>query len=248
MHRFYVPDFVFGRDLQLPSDEAEHLSRVLRLKTGDTITIFDGKGGEASAKIVSISGGTVTVRAGTPSQPPPEPKIVLTLAQALLKSDKMDDVLRDAAMLGVAAIQPFMSVRTDVPKAALRTGVRKQRWARTVLSSVKQSGRAVVPPVYDVVDFRELLRRGGFKTRLMLVEPSAAASSPVPLTELRNLDSRPPSSTLIIVGPEGGWDPAEIASAASAGITLVTMGRRTLRADAAAAVVIPVVQYIYNDL
>ena len=70
----------------------------------------------------------------------------MTLAQALLKSDKMDRVIRDAVMLGVAAVQPFVSRRTDVPMKALEKGGRQDRWDRTVISSAKQCGRAVVPP------------------------------------------------------------------------------------------------------
>ena len=78
----------------------------------------------------------------------------MTLAQALLKSDKMDRVIRDAVMLGVAAVQPFVSRRTDVPMKAVASGGRQDRWERTVIASVKQCGRAVVPPVYETQEFR----------------------------------------------------------------------------------------------
>ena len=185
------------------------------------------------------------------------PTLALTLAQALLKSDKMERVIRDAVMLGVAAVQPFVSRRTDVPRAALRTGVRQERWERTVVSSVKQSGRAVVPPVRDVVDFRELLKSvptsvptnagGQSSLMLMFVEPSAA--KPVAVKELRALEVEgdPPADATILIGPEGGWDPEEVEAAANAGVTLVTFGSRTLRADAAGAAAVAVLQYMWND-
>jgi 16S rRNA (uracil1498-N3)-methyltransferase len=245
VHRFYAPDYTADRDVQLPEDEAQHLARVLRLKPGDTIAIFDGKGQEAVAQVETVGARKVTVRIIAPRQPAAEPRVELTLAQALLKSDKMDHVIRDAVMLGVTAVQPFVSKRTDVPRAALRTGVRQERWDRTVISSVKQSGRAVVPLVRDPVDFRELLKTTSGQNRLMFVEPSAA--SPAKTRELRTLEGSPPAEAMILIGPEGGWDLEEVEAAANAGVTIVTFGRRTLRADAAGAVAIAVLQYMWND-
>lgn len=246
MHRFYAPDFAADRAVQLPDDEAQHLARVLRLKPGDAIAIFDGNGREALARVESIAARTVVVRPTEARQPAAEPRIALTLAQALLKSDKMDRVVRDAVMLGVAAVQPLMSKRIDVPRAALRSGVRRERWDRTVVSSVKQSGRAVVPPVHDAVEFTELLRATAGRTRLMFVEPSAA--KPGIVKDLRSLEASSPSDAVIVIGPEGGWDPEEVAAAADAGVTLVTFGSRTLRADAAGVVVMAVLQYLWQDL
>jgi 16S rRNA (uracil1498-N3)-methyltransferase len=250
VHRFYAPDFTADRGVQLPDDEAQHLARVLRLKPGDTIAIFNGKGREALARVETVDARKVVVRALEPRQPAAEPRVALTLAQALLKSDKMERVIRDAVMLGVAAVQPFVSRRTDVPRAALRTGVRQERWDRTVVSSVKQSGRAVVPPVREAVDFRELLknvsaRNAAAQNSLMFVEPSAAKSAAV--RELRALEGTPPQHATILIGPEGGWDPEEVEAAADVGVTLVTFGSRTLRADAAGAAAIVVLQYIWND-
>jgi 16S rRNA (uracil1498-N3)-methyltransferase len=247
VHRFYTPEFIADGGVQLPDDEAQHLARVLRLKPGDTIAIFDGKGREAVARVETVDGRKVVVRALEPRQPAAEPRIALTLAQALLKSDKMERVIRDAVMLGVAAVQPFVSRRTDVPRAALKTGVRQERWERTVVSSVKQSGRAVVPPVRDAVEFRDLLKTaaGPDSLMLMFVEPSAA--TPAAMRELRALEDDPPQHATILIGPEGGWDPEEVDAAAGAGVTLVTFGSRTLRADAAGAAAIAVVQYMWKD-
>ena len=152
VHRYYAPDYAADRDVQLPEDEAQHLARVLRLKPGDAIAIFDGKGREALARVESVASRKVVVRPTEPRQPAAEPRIALTLAQALLKSDKMDRVVRDAVMLGVAAVQPFVSRRTDVPRAALRSGARRERWDRTVVANAIVSAfktrvpAAVTPP------------------------------------------------------------------------------------------------------
>jgi 16S rRNA (uracil1498-N3)-methyltransferase len=217
---------------------------VLRLKQGDTVTIFDGKGREALARVETVGTRKVVVRPAELRQAAGEPAVPLTLAQALLKSDKMDHVIRDAVMLGVSAVQPFVSKRTEVPRAALRTGVRQERWDRTVISSVKQCGRAVVPPVLDVIDFDELVKTTAGRTRLMFVEPSVA--SPGSVKPLRSVETSAPIDPIIVIGPEGGWDAGEVETAAKAGVTLVTFGSRTLRADAAGAAAIAILQYAWK--
>jgi 16S rRNA (uracil1498-N3)-methyltransferase len=244
VHRFFAPGFSINEEVQLPDAEAEHLARVLRLKPGDDVAIFDGKGREALARVETVGTRKVVVRATQPRQPVDEPAVALTLAQALLKSDKMDRVIRDAVMLGVAAVQPFVSTRTDVPRAALRSGVRQERWDRTVISSVKQCGRAVVPPVLDPIDFDELVKTTAGRTRLMFVEPSAAA--PGSVKALQSVETPAPIDPMILIGPEGGWDSREVETAAKAGVTLVTFGSRTLRADAAGAAAIAILQYAWK--
>src|SRR5258708_5137939 len=103
MHRFYAPELAFDRAIELPADEAHHLARVMRLKTGDQIAVFDGRGREAVARVEAIGGRRVMIRAMEQRAAIGEAAIAITLGQALLKSDKMDRVIRDAAMLGVAA-------------------------------------------------------------------------------------------------------------------------------------------------
>src|SRR5204863_3803003 len=114
MHRFYAPGFVLQQEVALPEDEAHHLAKVMRLQEGDLVSVFDGVGHEAVACVQKIAGRQVTVKAVEKQVTAQEPGIAITLAQALLKSDKMDGVIRDAVMLGVAAIQPLATTRTEV--------------------------------------------------------------------------------------------------------------------------------------
>jgi len=243
VHRFYAPDLADSGVVDLPEDEAHHLARVLRLRSGDTIAVFDGRGREAVARVESVSTRRVSVRVLDKRSPAPEPKVAVTLAQALLKRDNMDRVVRDAVMLGVAAVQPFVSRRTEVPLKALARGGRQDRWERTVISSVKQCGRAVVPPVYPTKEFRAVLESGAGE-RLMFVEPGAGAI----VQDLTSLEGQQPVSAAVFIGPEGGWDAQELEDAAAAGVKLVSFGGRVLRADAAAAAVISVLRYVWRDL
>ncbi|MSO55390.1 MAG: 16S rRNA (uracil(1498)-N(3))-methyltransferase [Acidobacteria bacterium] len=245
MHRFHVPEFSHDGVVQLPEDEARHLARVLRLKAGDTVAVF-GNGREALACVESITSRCVTIKILEPRTPVLEAAVSVTLVQALLKSDKMDRVIRDAVMFGVSAIQPLVSRRTDVPRAALRTGVRQDHWDRTVVASVKQCGRAVVPPVLETQDFAELLATTHGRVRLMFVEPGRAGDAAV--ADCSSLEGSRPSEAMVLIGPEGGWDRDEVRAAAAAGVTLVTFGHRVMRADAAGAAAIAVLRYIWRDL
>ncbi len=244
MHRFYAPALSDDSVFALPADEAHHLARVVRLRAGDSIAVFDGRGREALARIESVTAKRVSARIVEPRSAAPEPRVAVTLAQALLKSDKMDRVIRDAVMFGVTAIQPFVSRRTDVPIKAVTTGGRQDRWDRTVIASVKQCGRAVVPPVLATKELSDIVKPAAGETRLMFVEPGASAD----VAELTSLEGQQPSSAIVFVGPEGGWDPQEIKDAAAAGVRLLSFGGRVLRADAAAAALVPVLRYIWRDL
>ena len=244
VHRFYAPGFPPDVAFDLPPEEGQHLARVLRLRAGDEIAVFDGEGREALARVVSVTSRRVAAQAIEPRAPAPEPRVAVTLAQALLKSDKMDRVIRDAVMLGVAAVQPFASRRTDVPIDAMRKGGRQDRWERTVVASVKQCGRAVVPPVHPTRGFADLLHSTEGQPRLMFVEPGANRH----VADVTSLEGSGPSEAIVFIGPEGGWDAQELTDAADAGVTLLSFGARVLRADAAAAAIVPVLRYIWRDL
>ena len=208
------------------------------------MAVFDGRGNEAMATVHRVGRRMVSVRPTEKREPAPEPSVAIALGQALLKHDKMDRVIRDAVMLGVAEIRPFTSARTEIPNAAIRQGGRQSRWDRTVLASVKQCGRAVVPPVQPVVNFETVL--GGLAdVTIMFVEPGAVEPEPCALTQL---ETHVPAKAMILVGPEGGWDPSELRAAQAAGVTMVRLGSRVLRADAAGPLAMVALQTVWKDL
>lgn len=244
--RFYAPALrPDSGAIALPADEALHLTRVLRLGVGATVLVFDGEGREYRARVTHAERGEVRLEIERAVDPAPEPRVRVTLAQAVVKGDKMDDVIRDAVMLGVAAIQPLLTERTDVPGSAFGTGVRFERWRRIAVSSVKQCGRAVVPALSAPESFEACVRRDFVGLRIMLAEPGAADDA-MTGEALRALG--PPASAQVLVGPEGGWAPGEVAMAREAGCRLVTLGQRTLRADAVPLVALGVLQFLWGDL
>ena len=175
-----------------------------------------------------------------------EPSVRLTLVQAVPKGDAMDRIVRDATMLGVAAILPLVSARAEVSVRRLEASGRVSRWQRIAVASVKQCGRAVVPAVLSR-DARGVLRSSRRRiAAILLAEPGLLQVDSV---GARSLSAEPPpASALLIVGPEGGWTPGEVEAARRAGCTPLTLGPRTLRADAAAAVAITALQCAWGDL
>jgi 16S rRNA (uracil1498-N3)-methyltransferase len=230
--RFHAPDAERPGDVvTLPAEEAEHLTRVLRLKAGAAVRVFNGRGGEFDAVVERAARGGTQLRVGHAREAAREAGVAVTLAQAVLKGDKMDAVIRDAVMIGVAAIQPIVTARSEVSLSSLRRGSRRERWERIAVSSAKQCGRAVVPAILEPRPFEDVaaslvaitLPRPG----LMFVEPAASVDA----MALSDLDGVPPREATLIIGPEGGWTAEEV-ERGSASSRLITLGPRTLRADA----------------
>jgi 16S rRNA (uracil1498-N3)-methyltransferase len=246
VHRFFAPSLDPGDEtVLLPREEGEHLTRVLRLGVGDNVSVFDGRGREFVARIASAVRRDVRVQLMSRIEPAAEPAVALTLVQAVLKGDRMDEVVRDAVMLGAAAIQPIVTKRTETTVATLLKAARVERWRRVALASVKQSRRAVLPDVRVPLTLESCLDEPPAALRLMLVEPVAAAD----VESVSVLaGSMPPPDAAVLVGPEGGWTEHDLAAARAKGVRLLTLGHRTLRADAVAIAAISVLQFVWGDL
>jgi 16S rRNA (uracil1498-N3)-methyltransferase len=243
--RFYAPgNHAPGITFDLSEEEAQHATRVLRLGVGAAIRIFDGRGQEFDAGIVEVGKHTVRVEVGRLRSATPETGVALMLVQAVLKGDKMDDVIRDAVMLGVSAIQPIVTERTAISLAALNRGDRRERWERIAVSSTKQCGRAVVPAIRTPVPFgRPVFSAAEDTLSVMCVEPGLAAGG----NPVSSLPTRPPRAAQVLVGPEGGWTPEEVARGVTSA-SLLTLGGRTLRADAMALIALTAILTHWREM
>jgi 16S rRNA (uracil1498-N3)-methyltransferase len=241
VHRFYAPEIgPAGSAAPLPPAEAQHLIRVLRLSIGESVRVFDGRGREHLATVEALTKSEAIVRLGDATAAAPESPVEITLAMALLKADKFDDVVRDATMLGVTRIQPIATTRAEVP--VVRTS-RVDRWRRIAISSTKQCGRAVVPAVDEPITFSEFVAQPVAERLLMLTEPGLDGA-----ISTRTLAADPaPESIALLVGPEGGWAEAERRLGLECNATLVTLGPRTLRAEAAPLVALSTLLHIWGD-
>ena len=247
--RFYAPQAeASGGVVALPDDEGQHLARVLRLKAGASIRIFNGRGREFDALVERVGRRCVEVRVGAPvAAPSPEPGVAVTLALAVLKHENMDEAIRNAVMMGVAAIQPIVAARSETTLAALQRGKRHDRWSRIAVSAAKQCGRATVPAILEPWPFDALpaaLSRFAVPgPGLMFVEPAASADA----IALGDLDPTPPRETTIVTGPEGGWTREEVEQASTA-CRFVTLGRLTMRAAAMPTVAMAALLTLWREM
>jgi 16S rRNA (uracil1498-N3)-methyltransferase len=242
--RFHLPGFDGeGARATLPPEESHHLVHVMRLAPGAAVRVFNGRGGEWHATVASASRAGVVLDIGRSARPAPECAVPIVLAQALLKGDHFDAVVRDATMLGVTAMWPLRTVHTTVPARASGPGA-VARWGRIAVASAKQCGRAVVPGIRPTAALDAVLAERPAAACLVLVEPAAAVAAVSRVEPLADQARR--HGATVLVGPEGGWHPDEVARALAAGFVPWRLGTVTLRADAVAVAALAVLRYAWE--
>jgi 16S rRNA (uracil1498-N3)-methyltransferase len=239
--RVYTPaDLHAGSTVRLEGGAATHVVRVLRLRGGDPITLFNGDGWEHPGVVSTIRGGAVDVEIAGRVAGLEESPLALTLVQGVARGERMDLVMQKATELGVARIVPVLTERCVV-KLDERQGRRKlAHWQAVTVAACEQSGRSRLPVVEAPVRIDQWLVRETLPARRLTLAPGAATS----LRELGG-DWR---EAVLLVGPEGGLTDGERAAAAAAGYQACSLGRRVLRTETAALVALAVLQAAHGDL
>lgn len=237
--RFHVPEAAPGARLHLPEHSAHHAREVLRLRAGSSVRVFDGRGAEYDAVLDLVARQGVTARVTGPAEPRPESPLQVTLALSPLKGDRMELVVQKATELGVAAVHPVITARTDAAARPALKGSRQERWDKVASGAAEQCGRAVVPLVAPTVVLDEFLRAVPPGLRLLFLEVPGQPG-------LRTLPAA--REVVALVGPAGGWDPREVDRLAAAGFQPVGLGPRVLRAETAAVAVLVALQALWGDL
>jgi 16S rRNA (uracil1498-N3)-methyltransferase len=235
--RFYAPDLDPSEPrVRLSPSESQHLARVMRLPSGARVRVFDGRGREFVAHVHDASARAAVLALEHAVAGAAELPFAVTLAQALLKGDSMDTVVRDATTAGVTRITPLVTSRTNVSPRLLAGGKAQERWQRVAVASAKQCGRAVVPVIDVARPLTEVVTTAQ-GTRLMLAEPSLDAAS-------QSLPERPDvEGVILLVGPEGGWTDKEREVIVGAGWATWSFAPWTLRAETAAFAALSILQY-----
>lgn len=229
--RRFLVDTCAGGDgrARISGEEFHHLSRVLRLRAGDEVSVFDGRGSGCRATIESIARGSAVVLLGESDDGAIEPSTRVTLYQAIPHGERMDWIVEKSTELGVAAIVPVVTER-GVVRPGDKDWKRLSRWRRLALSAAKQSGRLVVPPIAEPLDLSTALEAPPQHARVIFQIGGAE-----PMAILRKGAG---AAIHLLVGPEGGFTEQEIQAARVAGWAAAGMGRRILRTDTAAAVAV----------
>ncbi|MEO9934283.1 RsmE family RNA methyltransferase [Rhodopirellula bahusiensis] len=251
--RYYVPDLQSQSPVvQLPSEEASHAARVMRVQTGDWIELFDGLGHQAAAEVMSVGKRECVVRCDTIEAVDRESSVALDLAIGFPKPDRAKEMIERLTELGVARVFPIVFERTQRPPADNLLG----KLRRIVVESCKQSGRNVlmdIEPPTDFASFSEAISASSNPSegsvdgelsglawqRVLVAMPD---SPPLIATEVKSsvegsvsVQHRP--SVLALIGPEGGLSEAEHRHCNELGADSVGLGRRILRIETAASVV-----------
>jgi 16S rRNA (uracil1498-N3)-methyltransferase len=238
--RFHCPfPLAPGAQVELPEQAAHHALKVLRMKAGDTVVLFDGQGGEWHAEILG-AGKTARVALKEFDDRESESPLDITLVQGLPSSDKMDWVVEKCVELGVTAIQPIAAKRSVIRLSAERMAKRVTHWNAIAAAACEQCGRNRVPQVAPVLDLPQYLgvAKAQNASRLLLAPQGGIA--------LRALDE-PAGPVIVMVGPEGGWEEGEILAAQVAGFASLSLGTRVMRTETAGAAVLAAMQARWGD-
>ena len=241
--RMYFPgQLQVGRRCVLPPPQAHHALRVLRLKMGEPVILFNGDGAEYAAVIVEANRDRFALDVTGRELMDREAPFAVTLAQAVSSGERMDYTIQKAVELGVAAIQPLEARRSVVRLSAERAGRRVAHWQAVAITACEQCGRNRVPPVLPLMQLDEFLVGGATqrdREQRVLLSPRAARGP-------RELD-RPMGGIVMLAGPEGGFSPEEEHAAAQAGFVPMRLGPRVLRTETAAVAALAAMQALWGD-
>ncbi|MGK2940728.1 MAG: 16S rRNA (uracil(1498)-N(3))-methyltransferase [Immundisolibacter sp.] len=238
--RLYVDQpLASGSEVTLDRRAMEHAAKVLRLRAGDDLCLFDGLGGEYAAVLVRGVGGALVAQVGEHTPDRVESTLSLCLVQGISRGERMDYTLQKAVELGVQAVVPVVTERTVLRLHGEREQRRLAHWRGVILAACEQSGRTRVPTLMAPCTLTEHLTHAPSGTAFLL-DPRAARA----LTQAGALTG--PVSVLI--GPEGGLAPHEREAAQAAGYRAVRMGPRVLRTETAALVALALLQALGGDL
>ncbi len=226
-----------GQRITLEPRPAKHAAQVLRLSSGDRLTVFNGDGQDYLAQIEACTRQSVVVQILDLSEPEPPPRLAITLALGVSRGERMDLALQKAVELGVSAIQPLFSTRTVVRLSGDRLAKRTRHWQAVVIAACEQSGRRRLPelaPAIALLDWLGKEQRGG-----ILLHHAAERSLPELLA--------PGADLVLLIGPEGGLAPEERDYAQARGFTPVRLGPRVLRTETAPLAAIAAIQTLWGD-
>lgn len=234
-------DLAAGSEIILPAQAAAHVARVLRLRAGDRVSLFNGDGNDYAAELIAATPREARARVLEAQANRSESPLRIVLAQALARGEKMDWIVQKATELGVVEIVPLLTARSEVKLDDNRALKRQEHWRDVAIGACEQSGRARVPAVGAVQSLREWLSA---------LDPDAAATrlALLPKGETRARELRAiEGSAILAVGPEGGFDEGDSALLRNAGFKGLRLGPRVLRTETAGLAAIAALQALFGD-
>ncbi|MHA7832976.1 MAG: 16S rRNA (uracil(1498)-N(3))-methyltransferase [Algiphilus sp.] len=227
-----------GETLPLEDAAFRHVARVLRMRVGDRLIVFNGQGSEFTARITQMERHAAQITLEAQREGNTESPLHSTLLQAVGKGERMDWALQKATELGVSAIQPVLTARCNVKLDAERWAKKQAHWQGVLIAACEQSGRLRIPALHPVAELDDVLGQCQAALRLVLAPQSGQA----PIDTVTAIDS-----VALLVGPEGGLNEREIERAEAAGFLSWQIGPRTLRTETAPMVALALLQQRFGD-
>ncbi len=244
--RFYLNQaLTTGQAFELPTDAKHHATRVLRLKTNDKVTLFNGLGGEYVGHIINTNKSNTNIFIEQFYDINRESPLKIELAQAICANEKMDWIIQKAVELGVTHIQPISTNRSIVRLSTERAAKRLQHWEKTIISACEQCGRNQLTAILPMSTLPNWLSKkkinNGPKHRYLMLSPTAEKT-------LNHL-TKPTIDTniTILIGPEGGFTTDEEVNILHSDFTPLRLGQRILRTETAALATITAMQTLWGD-
>jgi 16S rRNA (uracil1498-N3)-methyltransferase len=256
-----------GSEVVLDESASTHIARVLRLKAGAAVVLFDGGGADYAGRIVAITRDGVRIEVGARSDGLAESPLAVTLAQGVSRGERMDWTLQKATELGVRRIVPVLTARSVVRLDERQAAAKLRHWRAVVTAACEQSGRSVLPELAPPVTLATWLAQPSGDGLRLRLDPAAPASlaqidatsgsledaKPSPVAESNRSPvavelKRSPAAVELLVGPEGGLDDEEIRIADASGFQPVRLGPRVLRTETAGVVALALLQARWGDL
>ena len=230
-----------GKRLVIEGTAANHITRVLRLRSGDELAVFDGSGGEFGARVEEFRKDAVVVSVDEHRTLDRESPLSLTLAQGISRGERMDWIIQKATELGATRIVPVFTKRSVVRLDDKQAERKLQHWRAITVAACEQCGRNRLPDLTTPVEFFDVLPASFTPnaTRLLL-----SPHADLRIDDLRDIHG----GICVVIGPEGGLDEVEQEAAIAAGFKAVRMGPRVLRTETAAIAALTILQRYFGDL
>lgn len=236
LSRLYVTQSLNSDQVLELDDAASHyLGKVLRLEAGNEVVLFNGDGRQFLCAIEAVGKRAVSVRIGAASTPDSESPLQTVLGLGISRGERMDYAIQKSTELGVTHIVPLFTEHCEVKLQGERSDKRQQHWQQVAISACEQSGRVKVPTIAAPLPLARWLTTIDSPLKLVLDHEESG-----------RLSGERPESVALLIGPEGGLSPAEIALAKQAGFSGIKLGNRVLRTETAPLVALSVLQYLWG--
>jgi len=238
---FVRGDLQPDQTLQLDKEQSRYVSRVLRLRVGDAIAVFNGEAGEFAAIISSLGKTSAAITVGSAIESSTESPLKVHLVQGVSRGERMDLIVQKATELGVKRISPVLTEYGVVKLDQARSARRRDHWQKVAESACEQSGRIRPPLIDEPLTLKSWL---GAKTRETDVDLILRPDATTPMASLQP----PKTKVCLLIGPEGGFSDIEYDDASVAGFTAVSLGPRVLRTETAAIAAVAIAESMWGDL